>query len=613
MSVLYLDIETYSDVDLKKSGVYAYTESSNFEILMCAWAWDDDLVEVAVGSDEIRGIPDLFASNTPRIAHNAPFERICFSKFAGLPVGQYLDPEPWIDTAAMAAEVGLPRDLERLARVLGADPKDSAGTRLINLFSKPVRGNRVMPEDRPEQWAEFIEYCRQDVVTLREVHRRLPPWPNEIEPRLFVVHEKINDRGIPVDLSLAPLCIEADEANRQIAADQMRAVLEIDNPNSVPQVMTGLRSIGLSLSNLKSEETLEPLLRRDDLTPVQRQMVELRLEIALAAAKKYQAVMNSVSSDGRLRGQFKFFGAHTGRWSAGGVQVQNLPKAQIPVPDHITLTDENEQDVRQMLVESAILDLQLGNGADATTLRALVRSMFTGPMSVVDYASIEARILAWWADEQWALDAFAANRDIYVETAERMGGLTRAQGKVAVLALGYNGGINSLRNMGAKGDDDELQGLVNAWRKANPRIVRMWRKMEHAFAEGGRVGDILWVERSGRDRLVHLPSGRYLTYRGVSNSRGRITFDDPKGFRKDTYGGRLTENVVQAIGRDLLADALIRLDELDVPLIWTVHDEVIALGNCVELISKVITNGPDWARGLPLAAEGFVTDRYRKG
>ena len=307
----------------------------------------------------------------------------------------------------------------------------------------------------------------------------------------------------------------------------------VANPGSNPQVLKWLRESGLPMTDMQAATVQDALA--GNLTDVQRRALELRQDLALVAAKKYPAALASVSGDGRLRGGFRFFGAHTGRWSGRGVQPHNLPRAGFKDP---------------VLEEAAIVDLKLGLGADSQTLKMLVRALLVGPFTVVDYAQIEARVLAWMANERWALKAFNDGRDIYVETAGRMStpgnALTRAQGKVAVLALGYNGGVNSLRAMGAEGSDNTLQLLVDQWRWANPAIAAAWNTMGQAFRSGGPVGTHLSVEKQGRDRLVRLPSGRAITYRDVrwtfdESGRQQATFADARG-RAKTYGGRLIEN-----------------------------------------------------------------------
>lgn len=589
--MLYVDIESYSVADLKKVGVYRYAEHPETEILMCAWAEDAGPVEVAVGREEILSIPGLFDGNVLKIAHNANFERVMFSAFLGLPAGEFLPAEEWEDTGAIAPSVGLPRSLENLAKALGTEQKDSAGTALISLFCKPRRGKRTLPEDEPEKWRQFVEYCRQDVVTLRDVHQRLPRHA-DFEREIWLADQVVNDRGIRVDLEMAELAVKAGTENAEVAMAELKELMNIDNPNSVPQFRSGMAAIGLELPNLQAD-TIEQALA-GELEPEQRRALELRQESALVAAKKYQAALAIAGSDERLRGQFLYFGAHTGRWSSRGIQLQNMPRAQA----------KNW--------EAAIIDLKLGLGLDSQTLKSVVRQMLVGPFTVVDYSAIEARALAWVAGEQWALQAFAEGRDIYVETAKRMGGLTRQQGKVAVLALGYQGGPNALRNMGADGSEDSLQRLKNQWRKANPRIVRLWYQLEEAFKHGGKAGRLL-VEKEGSTRYLSLPSGRPLVYRGVRVGAS-ITFNDPRGHRADTYGGRLVENAVQGIQRDLLAQALVDLVKAGYPVAMHVHDEVVVEGEYpVEEIAELMCKAPEWAEGLPINAEGHVCQRYTKG
>lgn len=615
MPILRLDIETYSSVDIKKNSVYKYAASPDFMILMAAWAVDDGPVQVAFTPEEIMAIPHLWDDAVTKVAHNAAFERICFSEFLrqqGEGTGEphdYLDPAHWLDTMALAGEAGYPKSLGQLAVALGAELKDEAGTRLINLFCKPNRaGKRTLPEEKPVEWQQFIDYCVQDVSTLRDVHHKLPGWPTETERQVYLVDQHINDTGIPVDVEMAQHAVRTADDNRMLDELAMMELTGISNPGSNPQLLGWLKGQGLDMPNMQ-KETVEAKLLEPDLGPTVRQVLELRQELALVAAKKYTAALERVSADGRLRGSFQFFGAHTGRWAGRGVQLQNLPSA----------TMDSEADTH-----AAILDLKMGLGATAHSLKALVRAMFVGPFTVVDYSAIEARVVAWLAGEQWALDAFADGRDIYVETAERMGGLTRKEGKVAVLALGYNGGINSLRVMGAEGDDRKLQYLVTQWRDANRHIVEMWAEMGEAFRYGGAVGQRMTIEKDGADRLLRLPSGRAVVYHDLKSRwketpfgrRQVISFADPKGpgFRQDTYGGKLTENVTQAVARDILAEALVRLHTQGYELVGHVHDELLVLGNHpVEEIRSLMTESPAWADGLPLAAEGFSCVRYRKG
>src|SRR5699024_5791484 len=560
MRKVYCDIETRSRVDLKKSNVYRYVECPDFEILLCAYAVEDGPIELLSTPEEVADVMRefVFDPDTVLWAHNAAFERVCFSAYYGLPVGTYLDPAEWDDTMPLASEHGYPASLDGAAKALGAPEKDSAGSHLIRYFSVPNRkGTFNGPEDSPERWEEFGRYVVQDVDTLREIARRLPAWPPG-ERELFVADQRINDRGIRLDRPLAEAAVDAGEINLIEQELEFIGLTGVDNPNSLPQVLAWFESHGLPLPNLRAE-TVEATLKELRSAPenardeVAIRVLELRQDLALVASKKYLSALGSVSSDDRLRGAFRFFGAHTGRWAGRGVQLHNLPRAQL---------DSEEE------TEAAIAALHAGDGAGSYTLKALVRALFTGPFVVSDYSAIEARVVAWLAGEQWVLDAFEGGRDIYVETAGRMIDLDeeaararRHEGKVAVLALGYNGGVGSLRAMGAEGVDSHLQGLVDRWRRTNPAIVEMWKDLDRAFYHGGEVGSgRIRVEVEGRDRYLRLPSGRAITYHGVAaktemgpyGPRRRLFFRDPRRnwARVDTYGGRLTENVTQAVARD---------------------------------------------------------------
>jgi DNA polymerase len=607
---LYIDIETRSRQDLKTVGVYRYTECPDFRILMAAWAHDDGPITTAVGEGDILAIPGLFDPEVEKVAHNAQFERVCFSRLDGT---GWLDAAEWRDTMALAAEYGHPLSLNGLARALGAPPKDDAGSKLIRLFCMPRRDGGWNDETtHPMEWLDFIAYCEQDVDTLREVDRRVGKWPTAVERRVWEADQRINDNGMQIDLEMARLAERASIANTKDMMQESVELTGLDNPNSIQQLGRWLREQDSPLPNLRAETVEEALA--GDLPDRVRRVLELRLDLALASSSKYATGLATVSPDGRVRGGFRFFGAHTGRWSGRGLQPQNLPR--------LAFKTEAE-------TEAAILDLKMGLGADPQTLKKLIRPLFLGPFTVVDYAAIEARVIAWLAGEEWALGAFRAGRDIYVETAERMGGLTRAQGKVAVLALGYNGAVNSLRAMGAEGDDADLLALVVAWRRANRNIVKMWSLLEDAIEEGGQVGRHIRVSRHGSTMKIHLPSGRAIHYHHVRH--GKYTVEDAKTgktIRKEgwryanprgggnigTYGGRLAENVTQAVARDLMAEALVRLHDRGYTVAAHVHDEILVEGeHDVAEIAKIMCELPDWAEGLPVDGEGFVCQRYRKG
>lgn len=627
--VLYLDYETRSRRDLRKTGVYPYVECPEFAALMCAWSLNGDRVQMALSQDECLTIPGLLDDKVVKVAHNAQFERVVTSRIAGLPSGEYLDPEPWYDTAAIAAEQGWPRKLELLAHAIAGEQKDTAGTRLINLFCKPNRkGGWNDWTTHPREWMDFIDYCEQDVYTLIDVCKRmghLGGWPTLTERQVFMVDQHMNDRGVVVDLGLAEEAVRCGEQNAEEQTAELVALTGdlVQNPNSNPQMMAWVQAEGLPAKNLQAG-TIDALLAGDELTPTQRRVLELRKELALVAAKKFQAALIGTCEDGRLRGQFQFYGAHTGRWSGRGVQLQNLPRAGLPSPLH---------------VDEAILTLKLGERVDPPTLKCLVRPLLVGPFTVFDYSAIEARVIAWLAGEKWALEAFEQGRDIYVETAERMSTptkpLTRSHGKVAVLALGFAGGVNSLRAMGAEGTKDELNLLVRQWRKANPKIVQFWADMDEALAQGGKVGQHITVKHSRDSRgvtmHVRLPSGRSLNYHGLKWMRYRVenketgkfqmkegwTYLDPNGRSADarigTYGGRMTENVVQATARDIMAEAMIELERQGYPVVGTVHDELIIEGaRDLVTIQDIMCTPPPWCQDMPINAEGGHMKRYSK-
>lgn len=614
---LFLDLETYSELDLKEVGVYRYTEHPSFLITLMSYSFNGKPATVIEDQDDIAEmLLDIAYPGITKIAHNAQFDRVALSAMGRrrgkLEPGTFYPPDQWHDTMAEAAAGGYPRKLELLAKRLRTTPKDTAGTRLINMFAKPDPiGFRRTKEDEPERWAEFVEYARQDTDTLVEIYDKLDRL-NEKEYQVWVLDQKINDRGIRVDMPLAKWAEEQNDINSAKASKQLSQILEINNAGSVQQVKAGLESIGLELGNLQAK-TIEAELEKPELTDDQRTALQLRQEISLTAAKKYTAAINMSNDDHRFRGGFSYHGAITGRWSGRGIQLQNLPRAEITYP------------------EAAVLDSELGLGADAHTLKAMVRPMLLGPFVVSDFSAIEARVLAWIAGEHWALEAFRNSRDIYVETAQRMGGLTRQQGKVAVLALGYAGGVKSLRSMGAQGDDEELDQVKTAWRKANRNIAKMWKQLDEAFDAGtGSVGPgRVAVSKKGNDRFVHLPSGRALAYRGVRRTKVQKTWPDGDTsiinalqFRGDygpvqTYGGKLTENVTQAIARDILAESMLALERHGMKIVGHVHDEVIIEDPDSKVdvadVERRMSVPPKWAKDLPLGAEGFRTYRYKKG
>ena len=402
-----------------------------------------------------------------------------------------------------------------------------------------------------------------------------------------------------MDADLIVRAMAADEVNRTEALAETAALTGCANPNSVTQL-----GKWLGMPSLAADAVTAQLAVEDD--PARRRVLELRQVVAGSAVKKYGAAQAMRCADGRARGQFRFFGAHTGRWSGRGVQLQNLPREHFE-----TLTER----------DAVLLDLDLGLGATPRELKALIRPMLLGPLTVVDFSQIEARVIAWLAGEQWVLDAFKGGRDIYVETAEAMGPrFTRQQGKTAVLACGFGGSVGALRRMGAVGSDEYLMPIVEGYRKANAAIVRLWYGLWDAFLYGGSYGP-LTVKKLGKDRHLILPSGRAIVYRSVQRFQGADD-DRPQWYfhggrgRAKLWHGVIVENVTQAVARDLLAAALLQLDHIEDTrhsVIGHVHDEVILEGEHeVAAIVELMCAAPDWAAGLPMGAAGFVCDRYQK-
>lgn len=640
-----VDIETRSRVDLKRTGVYRYAACPDFRILMAGWSERGEPSTIVEGHRaNVERLLDHVVSGDTIVSHNAQFERICFSAGFGMPVGKYLDPEQWHCTQSVASERGLPSSLAAVAKALNCTPKDEAGSALIRFFCVPIstgvrKGEFHSPEDDPEKWEAFCRYCAQDVDTLVEIDDKMGYGHiTETEHRVYIADQRINDNGMVVDLDLARAAEIVATRNTIKQKARMTELSGIENPKSVQQVRAWLGREGIKTKNLKKETVqalLDGTMEKVTLNAVQREVLELRQELALAAPAKFGTALASVNTDGRLRGSLKHFGAHTGRWAGRGTQPHNLPR--LAFTDKVDLLGDGEEvTIRGLGVKEeteAIEQVLLDKDVSTVTLKKLVRPMFLGPYTVVDYKSIEAVVIAWLSGEQWVLDAIRAGRDIYVETANRMGGLTRAQGKIAVLALGFQGAVNSLRAMGGEGTDQELTRLVVQWRKANPKTVRLWGLLQNAIGDGGPAGPRLFVthspgtKRNCRHAHLRLPSGRSITYRNLGWEKyvtiDPVTekklykegwrFDSGMGYRASTYGGRLGENATQATARDLLAEALVRLVEQGYPVAAHVHDEVLTEGeHDVDLITKIMCELPSWAAGMPVLGDGAIVQRYRK-
>lgn len=638
---LHLDIETYSRVDLKKNTVYRYVEDEEWMILICSWCIGRGEIHTAYGHEEVSGIPGLFDPAVKKIAHNSDFERINFSALKGLPVGTYIAPEEYIDTAVLASLWGYPRSLKGFCKVVGGEAKDEAGGRLINMFSVPNRkGGRTLPEERPVDWEAYVEYNRQDVISMRDnIYRLGKGFPSSEEYEAWITATRINDRGIKIDTELAGAAHRQYETNKKRDLARVKEITGLDNPNSVQQFKRWLAEQGFEMESIDKAHVAE-LLERDDLPDEVREAVERKQLAALSAAAKYVIAQGSTNSDGRLRGTIKYSNANTGRMTGVTLSIQNLPR------DHFTDADgEHDTEAEQAAIDKLLAGVEVGS----EDLKKLVRPLLVGPFTVSDYSAIEARLTAWAAGEDSVLDAFREGRDIYVATAERMGGekagFDRQRGKGAVLGCGYGGGAGALLNLGGakmypKGTPDDviwegLTTIVNAWRVAHPHIVSWWKQVHTAFDKGGPASRRIPVdvEIVGNDRYVWLPSGRALVYHNCRREyvqpkdrngkplpyRRRAWVCDAvvgNGTQRRIVGGPTqVENIIQAIGRDLLTHALVNVERAGFRTVTHVHDEIVTEttgGLTVERLSSLMCDLPDWAEGLPVEAAGYTTQRYRK-
>lgn len=646
--VLSIDLETYSDVDLPNCGVYRYVEE-DFHILLFAYAFDDEetrCVDMACGEQLPAEVVDaIHNENIIKSAWNAQFERICLSKY----FGTQLSPDSWQCTMVWAASLSLPLKLATAAQALKtAQQKDSVGERLIRYFSipcKPTNSNggrtRNLPEHAPEDWKLFKSYCIQDVETERDIRRRLekfPLMPQEWD--YYHMDQRINDRGILIDRELVQQAIICNMAMSEEMTKRAYALTGLENPNSVSQLKGWLEERGIEIDSLgkKNVASLITDLDKHSADGEALDMMKLRLQMAKSSVKKYQAAERYICQDGRAHGLFQFSGANrTQRWAGRGIQLQNLPQ------NHISTLDEARELVKMGCFD--MIEALYGNTPDI--LSQLIRTMLIPKdgceFIVADFSAIEARVLAWLAGEQWRLDAFTEGKDIYCASASQMFGVPvvkhgingelRQKGKVAELACGYGGGAGALISMGALDmglKEDELPDIISSWRDANPEIVKFWYAVEkaaietvkdHADRTVGRIG----FQFSANTLWIVLPSGRRLAYikpKLQPNRFGRmaLTFEglgaNNKWTRGETYSGKLTENITQATARDLLAEAMRRMELAGLGIVGHVHDEVILevpRGQyTVNDVCSIMNQNPKWADGLPLSSAGYTGNYYFK-
>ena len=644
MSLLAIDIETFSDVDLPKCGVYAYSDSPRFEILLFAYAFDDEptqVVDLARGEQLPNRVLSALEDETViKTAFNAAFERTCISRY----LGRQLSPASWQCTAVQSAMLALPLTLDGVGEVLSIKRKKlKEGVSLLRYFSmpcKPTKANggrtRNRPEDAPELWERFKAYCIRDVDAEREIRQKMHNYPiPDSEMELYRLDQEINDRGIMVDQRLAAQAVRCDAEFKARATTQAQQLTGLSNPNSLAQVKGWLAERGIEVDSL-DKKAIKGLLPQA--TGEVRQMLELRLLLGKTSVKKYEAIQRSVCSDGRVHGLLQFYGANrTGRWAGRLVQVQNLPQNHIPdLALARSLVKRGEFDQVEMLYDST-----------PGVLSELIRTAFVPKPGcrfiVADFAAIEARVLAWFSGEQWRLDTFQQGGDIYCASASKMfhvpvekhgqNAHLRQKGKIAELALGYGGSVGALTSMGALDmglAEEELQPLVDQWRGANPHIVKFWWDVDAAAMKAFRaktevrLGSLCFACRSGM-MFITLPSGRRLSYvkpRLMPNrfNRESLTYEgvgeNKKWSRIETYGPKLTENIVQATSRDLLALAMLRLRNAGFEIVMHIHDEAVVEVpegvSSVDEICRIMSEAPAWAVGLPLRADGYECEFYRK-
>lgn len=645
MKTLSIDIETYSSENLAKSGVYRYAESSDFEVLLFGYSADGapvKVVDLTAGEtipDDVRSA--LTDPTVTKWAFNAQFERVSLSRYLGYPTGKYLNPSSWHCTMVWVATLGLPLSLEGVGAVLGLEKqKLKEGKDLIRYFCTPSKARdgsliRHYPTDAPEKWSLFKAYNLRDVETEMSIQQKLSKFPvTESEWRNYTLDQQINDRGIMLDRTLVTQAIRCDEQFKRTHMEQARTVTGLDNPNSPVQLKAWLAEKGVEADSLSKTAVADMLEKADGEIEL---ALSLRQELAKSSVKKYTAMQTVVGSDSRARGLIQFYGANrTGRYAGRLIQVQNLPQNHLPdLKEARTLIRSGNFDAVEMLYDSVPL-----------VLSELIRTTFVPKPGcrfyVADFSAIEARVIAWIAGEHWRQEVFANGGDIYCASASQMfhvpvekhgvNGHLSQKGKIAELALGYGGSVGALKAMGALNyglQEDELKPLVDAWRLSNPHITKLWWDVDKAASTCVRertateIHGIHFYYQSGM-MFVVLPSGRQLVYVKPKMGLNRfgnesVTYEgvgeQKKWLRLESYGPKFVENIVQATARDILAEAMLRLNAAGYRIVMHIHDEaVIEAPPETELdnICTVMGETPQWAKGLLLRADGYICDFYQK-
>ena len=645
MQTLSIDLETYSDQPLAKTGVYRYVESPDFEILLFAYSVDGgpvQQIDLACGekipSEVLSALED---ETVTKWAFNANFERICLSRFLDYPTGDYLEPDSWKCSMVWAAYMGLPLSLEGIGAVLGLEKqKLSEGKDLIKYFCQPCaptksngQRTRNLPKHSLDKWLAFKRYNIRDVETEMSIQARLSkyPVPNSVWEE-YHLDQEINDRGVGLDMELVRQAIQMDGRSRSELTQAMKELTSLDNPNSVQQMKQWLADNGVETDTLGKKAVAELLKTAP---PQLQKVLTLRQQLAKSSVKKYQAMETAVCADGRARGMFQFYGANrTGRWAGRIIQMQNLPQNHLDdLSEARGLVRAGNFDALETLYEDV-----------PDTLSQLIRTAFVPQENrkfiVADFSAIEARVIAWLAGEKWRQDVFAAGKDIYCASASHMFGVPvekhgvnghlRQKGKIAELALGYGGSVGALKAMGALEmglSEDELPALVSAWRQANPKIVQFWWAVDRAVMDAvtrkttTKTHGIVFSARNGM-LFITLPSGRSLAYVkpkiGTNKFGGDcITYEGVGGTKKwerlDSYGPKFVENIVQATSRDILCYAMRTLRCCSI--VMHIHDEVVIEADrrmSLQAVCDQMGRTPPWAKGLRLRADGYETDFYKK-
>ena len=647
MREIGIDIETYSSNDLKSCGVYKYVEAPDFTILLFAYSVDRGPVtccDFAQGETLPETVVEALRDpGVVKTAFNAAFERVCISHYFGWPL---MDPAQWRCTMVRAARMGLPLSLGQCGEVLRlADGKMKEGAALIRYFSVPNRGKRHLPADAPDRWEVFKQYCIRDVeveqAILAKVRRlEIPAFDEE----LYTVDQRINDRGVMIDAQMVANAARFDDDYKAELLKEAQQISGMENPNSPAQIKQYIhQATGLPIQSLNKKD-LDDIEKQLKYWPKPRRVLEIRREMGKTSNKKYPAMLQCVCQDGRIHGLLQFCGAaRTGRWAGRLVQIQNLPQNHLQDLDY----------ARQLVKAGDLADFELNYSNPTQVLSELIRTAFIAKpgctFHVCDFSAIEARVIAWIAGENWVLDVFRKGGDIYCATASQMFGVPvekhganaelRQKGKIAVLALGYGGGIGALENMGGSKmglTEREEKEIIQKWRDANPRIVKFWPTVEAAAMKALKTGESTTIHRGIEVAkrwgmlTITLPSGRIVCY-----PRARIGTEYGDSWRGDheiieyeglnqttkkweairTYGGKLTENIVQSVARDILGIVILRAEAASLKIVFHIHDEIVVEaepGQTLEDVTAIFSQPIDWCKDLPLKGAGYTTPYYLK-